>query len=255
MSDRRGALALSLERARKGLETVAQPSSSVSLGVEEAYEVQRELLKLRTADGEKVVGYKMGLTSKAKMRQMGVDSPIMGFLTDGMRLDGSFSLGRAVQPRIEPEIAFLVGREIAGPLPPREALSRCSAVCAALEILDSRYRDFKFKLEDVIADNGSGCAFALGPWTKNPGFEALQGLAVTLKVDGLAAQQGLSDDIYGHPAQSLSALSALLARRGLALPEGCVVLAGAATQAISLRPGLYEGCVAGFAPASVSVSA
>jgi 2-oxo-3-hexenedioate decarboxylase len=209
------------------------------LGLDEAYGIQDELLAFRFERGEKQIGLKMGLTSKAKMKQMGVDSPIYGVLTDRMRvLDGArFPLQGSIHPRIEPEVAFLVTREIRGEPSHEELMDCCSGVCAAMEIIDSRYRDFKFELPDVIADNCSSYAFVLGKRLRNPREVDLGNLGMILEVDGKAVQFGSSAAILDHPLDSLLELSRMLARRGRAIPAGSIVLAGAATAAVPLNPG------------------
>ena len=115
--------------------------------------MQRGSMSLRRLRGDDVIGMKMGLTSRAKMEQMGVHQPIYGHLTSSMRLDdgGVLSLSAGCHPRCEPEVAFLLGRELVGPVTPAEALLAVDAVCAAIEIIDSRYQAFKFTLADVLS--------------------------------------------------------------------------------------------------------
>lgn len=209
------------------------------LSVADAYKIQDQLVALRLARGERAVGLKMGLTSKAKMEQMGVRAPISAVLTDSMErpCGGSLSLSGSIHPRGEPEIAFRLARDLRGKVSAQEALAACDGVCAAMDILDSRYRDFKFLLPDVIADNASCFAFVLGPWQAAPTMAGLNRLRMTLAIDGKTVSAGLSEAIYGHPAQSLAALCALLEERGRMLKRGSVVLAGAAAPAVALKAG------------------
>ncbi|HLM48665.1 MAG TPA: 4-oxalocrotonate decarboxylase, partial [Myxococcaceae bacterium] len=135
------------------------------LQLREADAIQAEGLRLRTARGERVVGLKMGLTSEAKRRQMNLESPVYGVLTDRMQVQagGVIALAQGIHPKIEPEIAFRTSRELGGKVTRDEVLDACASVFAAMEILDSRYRDFKyFSLPDVVADNSSSSLFVLG---------------------------------------------------------------------------------------------
>ncbi|MCP3165021.1 2-keto-4-pentenoate hydratase [Myxococcus qinghaiensis] len=210
------------------------------LTLPEAYAVQEAGLQLRLAAGERVVGLKMGLTSEAKRRQMNLDSPVYGVLTDRMRVaaDGVIQLGRGIHPKIEPEIAFRTARELRGTVTREEALDACESVFAAMEILDSRYRDFKyFSLPDVVADNSSSSLFVLGEEERSPRALDLTRLEMKMSVNDALVQSARSDAISGDPVLSVVQLCALLAERGQVLPAGSIVLAGAATAAHMLQPG------------------
>lgn len=181
-----------LDEAALRSKAIPQLTSSGGLGVDEAYAIQGELIGRRVAREERVVGLKMGLTSKAKMAQVGVSEVIWGRLTDGMRVreGGSVSVSRFIHPRIEPEVAFLVrGNEIA-------------AVAPALEIIDSRYADFKFTLPDVVADNASAAAFVVGAWLPVP--SGLDNLGVLLEGDGKVVQVGSTAAILGDPRRAFT---------------------------------------------------
>lgn len=209
------------------------------LTIPEAYEIQNEVLKILYARGDRRAGYKMGLTSKAKMKQMGVHQPIYGVLTEKMRIasGSSFDFKGRIHPKIEPEIAFLIGKDLRGKVSADEALAACSGVCAAMEIIDSRYRNFNFTLPDVIADNCSSSAFVLGETIRKPSEIDLGNLGMILEVNGKPVQFGSSAAIYGHPAASLAELCAMLAEQDQGLHAGDIVLAGAATAAIPLESG------------------
>ena len=227
------------EAQRQGKSVEPLTSLEPGLSVADAYKIQDELAALRVGRGEKVVGYKMGLTSKAKMQQMGVSSPIMATLTDAMERPsgGTVELAGSIHPKGEPAIGFRLARDLRGKVGAQEALSACDGVCAAIDLLDSRYRDFKFTLPDVIADNASCFGFVLGPWHSVPSMEALSGLAMALSLNGKVVSSGTSEAIYGHPAESLAALCALLDQSGRYLKRGSVVLAGAASPAVALKAG------------------
>ena len=128
----------------------------------DAYKIQSEGIELRLKEGEKVIGYKMGFTSKAKMEQMGLHQPIFGVLTNKMQVKnkGPFPLKNRIHPKTEPEIYFITNRDLQGSITPDEALAACAQIGVALEILDSRFKGFKyFTLPDVVADNASSAFF------------------------------------------------------------------------------------------------
>ncbi len=211
------------------------------LALADGYKIQREGIKIRVDRGEKVIGYKMGLTSKAKMEQVKLSSPIYGVLIDSalVKANGPFSLSKSIHPKIEPEIAFVMGKDLSGKVSEEEALDACEYACGALEIIDSRFLHFKyFSLPDVVADNCSAGYFALGPVVKNPKEIKLAELEMKMKVNGQLAQKAFSNSILGNPIQSVVQLCWLLHQEGLGLIKGQLVLAGAATQALALEPSM-----------------
>lgn len=234
------ALAEQLDTAAVQGVTVAQPSDRMpDLTVQEAYRVQRASIARRIGRGEAVIGMKMGLTSLAKMEQMGVHSPIYAHLTSPMLLPdgGSFEGEVLGQPRVEPEVAFILGRDLRGPVSPAQALLAVEGVCAALEILDSRYENFRFSLPDVIADNASSAYFVLGNVVLRPSEIDLGNLGMVMSINGQVSQVGSSAAILDHPARSLAALANMLSEVGEELHAGMIVLAGGATAAVALSPG------------------
>lgn len=238
-------LATLVDEAADHTRAIAMLSASHPLTLEEAYRIQRASMGLRKLRGDDVIGMKMGLTSRAKMEQMGVHEPIYGHLTARMRLDdgGTLSLSQHLHPRCEPEVAFMLGEDLVGPVTPAEALAVVKGVCAAIEIIDSRYEDFKFTLPDVVADNASSSRFVLGSAIVAPGAVPLENLGMVMEVTGPAGsgrrlvELGSSAAILEHPARSLAALANLIAPFGEKLPEGAIVLAGGATAAVALQAG------------------
>lgn len=225
-----------------------------ALNLDDAYGVQRSGIALREAAGERLVGAKMGFTSRAKMLQMGVAEMILGQLTDAMQVDdgGVFRRGSAIHPRVEPEVAFLLGRDIDAHTSPTALTQAVAAVACAMEIIDSRYQDFRFSLPDVVADNTSACGFVLGAWLPVRG--SLDNLGIALRIDGKAVQVGSSAAILGSPCRALAAARRLATRHGIALPAGSVLLAGAATAAEALpERGHIEAEVAGLGRVSFFV--
>ncbi|KUL45995.1 4-oxalocrotonate decarboxylase [Streptomyces sp. NRRL F-4489] len=244
------AAARALDQAALDGRPVPQLTDTAPLDVATAYAVQRALLERRLARGERPAGVKMGFTSAAKMRQMGVGDVIWGRLTDAMRIaDGAtLDLSGFVHPRVEPEVAFLLGRPLAGAVSGAEAARAVAAVAPAYEVIDSRYEGFRFSLPDVIADNTSAAAFGVGLWRDTDRFDPVAGLAnlgMALEVDGRPAETGSSAAILGHPLRSLVAAARLAADAGLVLEAGWIVLAGAATAAVPLEPGRHLRVTAG----------
>ena len=230
------ALAHTVDDAARTARAIPQLSKDVALSVEDAYKVQKLSIDQRLARGEKLIGIKMGLTSRAKMAQMGVEEVIWGRLTDTMLVeDGDeIAFGSYVHPRAEPEIAFLLKEPLEGPVSVVQALNAVAALAPAVEIIDSRYENFKFSLPDVIADNSSSSSFVLGPWSA-PDIDVAN-LGMVMEFDGKPVQIGSSAAILGHPGRSLAAASRLVAQSGLRLEAGWIVMAGGATAAEALRP-------------------
>lgn len=234
------ALAARLDEA--ALNGVAVPMISIEtpdLAVGDGYAIQTASMRLRFGRGERLVGMKMGLTSRAKMEQVGVHSPIYGHLTDRMQRSNGATLSHArhVHPRIEPEIAFVLDKTLRGPVTSAQAMTAVGGVAAALELIDSRYENFKFNLVDVVADNASSSKFVLGDVMRTPAEIDVSNLGMVMEVNGVPTQIGSSAAIYEHPAHSLAALANMLADRGEALHPGQIVLCGGATAAVALQPG------------------
>lgn len=223
-----------LHRARLEGKPIPQLSKDLVITRADAYTMQEMQMATRLQT-EKLIGWKMGLTSEAKRIQMNLDSPLYGYLTAEMQIANSetFHLKGSIHPKIEPEIAFLISKDLKNLKPTRdEVLEACEGVTSALEILDSRYENFKyFSMEDVIADNSSSSHFVIGPWIKDFKNLDLVHLKMKMSINDELKQEGLSKDISGDPVQSIIQLCDLLHQRGQYLKAGSLVLAGAATLA------------------------
>mgnify|MGYP001286572013 CR=1 FL=1 len=232
------AIAERLDQAVLTATATHQMPDAEQFDADTGYAVQALGIELRRARGERVVGVKMGLTSRAKMAQVGVNEVTWGRLTDTMRREESGTLARAqfIHPRAEPEIAFILKRRLTGDVTLAEAALAIEAIAPAIEIIDSRYENFRFSLGDVVADNSSSAAFFLGPCTA-PGIDTAN-LGIVLSIDGRPHEIGSSAAILGHPLRALVAAARLTARSGHVLEAGDIVLAGAATAAVPLRPGM-----------------
>jgi 2-oxo-3-hexenedioate decarboxylase len=208
------------------------------LDLETAYRVQDELLRQRVACGERLVGIKLGLTSVAKQKRMGIDSPLTAWLTDAMQVtvDAPITLEELIHPRIEPEIVFVLAERLEGPgVTARSALAAVETVHAGFEVIDSRFADFKFRLPDVVADNASSARFIINPTGHAPTDIDLALEECVLSVGGEVVDRATGAAVQGHPAEALALAANSLAERGLALEKGWIVLTGGLTDAVSLH--------------------
>ncbi|MFL5368276.1 MAG: 2-keto-4-pentenoate hydratase [Myxococcales bacterium] len=247
------ALAGELDAARRSCQPIESLTArNPAIELADAYRVMRAGIGLRVARGEAVCGYKMGFTSQAKRSQMGLGDPIYGVLTEHMRVENTFRVSRCIHPRAEAEIAFVIGREIRDPVDRAEALECIAYVLAAIEILDSRYRDFKlFSLPDVVADNSSASHFAISEDARAPGGLDLRTLKMRLLFDGEPRAEAESSAISGDPVESLVQLSKMLCEEGEEIPVGSLILSGAATAAFPIAAGVTVRLeVTGLAPVS-----
>lgn len=232
------AIAERLDRAILSGTATHQMPEAEQFDAATGYAVQAMGIELRRSRGERVIGVKMGLTSRAKMAQVGVNEVTWGRLTDTMRREEGDVLVRSqfIHPRAEPEIAFILKRRLTGEVSLAEAALAVEAVAPALEIIDSRYENFRFSLGDVVADNSSSAAFFFGPCAR-PDLDAAN-LGIVLSIDGRAREIGSSAAILGHPLRALVAAARMTARSGHVLEPNDIVLAGAATAAVPLQPGM-----------------
>ena len=243
------AVAATLHAAARSAGTAAPPTAAhPDLDLAGAYAVQRALVQCRVDEGHRVVGYKLGLTSAAKQRQMKVSAPLFGRLTSDMQLaDGEpLVCARFGQPRLEPEIAFLIGSDLAGEdVGVEQVLAATQAVLPAVDVLDSRFAGYAFTLPDVVADNASGAGFALGTGgldgaTLAAGLAAGVDLRLTgcvFEVNGAVVATASGAAVMGHPAASVAWLVRALAAQGEGLRAGQVVLSGSLTEAFAVSPG------------------
>lgn len=205
--------------------------------IDEAYAVQSAWSALREGNGERVLGRKIGLTSKAMQKQAGFDRPDFGRLWASRLFpaeDGRATLPAEMflQPRIEGEIAFLLNAPLSGAVSVDEVLAATEAVAASFEIVDSRFERRDFKVIDTIADNASFGAFTLGPWSREMMAGDLREVAMTLEQNGAVVVEGTGADSLGHPAKAVAWLAEALASYGVSLRPGEIALSGSLGRAM-----------------------
>lgn len=206
----------------------------------DAYDVQWALRARLLAAGRKLTGLKMGLTSLAKMRQMGVATPIYGFLLDEycVPADSTLSAAALIHPRIEPEIGLVTRSALQGPgCTIANALAAIELVVPALEVIDSRYQDFKFDLPSVVADNASSARYVVGGSARDVRDLDLRTMGVVMEKNGEAVAFGAGAAVLGHPAHSLAMLANLLAAREQDIPAGTFLMTGGLTEAVGAVAG------------------
>jgi 2-keto-4-pentenoate hydratase len=219
---------------------VEPPSASRAMTLEDAYAIQALQVQRWLAEGATVKGHKVGLTSRAMQRMLGVDQPDYGHLLDTMFLASGerADSGRFLQPRVEPEIAFVLGRDLTGPgVTPVDVLRATDFVVASLELIDSRIRDWKITLADTIADNASSGAVVLASRPVLPGAIDLRLTGCTLYRNGTLVATGAGGAVLGDPVRAVAWLANVRAATGEALHAGDVVLPGSCTAAVPVSPG------------------
>lgn len=208
-----------------------------------AYAIQTHWTKTRLGRGETIVGRKIGLTSQAIQQQLGVSEPDYGTLWKSSFYeseDGKVAIPASdfLQPRIEGEVAFLIGKSLKGPgITPEQVLEATEACALGVEIVDSRIADWKIKLIDTIADNASYGGFTVGPWDKALVKADLANLAMRITHNGEPAAEGVSSAALGHPARSTAWLANKLLEFGVSLEPGDVVISGGITKMLPVKAG------------------
>src|ERR1700742_1007755 len=226
------------ERERKTIGQFSEQDPDFDLYT--AYRAQRAFVQSKLDAGERLVGYKLGLTSRNKQVAMGVDAPLYGRVTSGMICDygAPVRLDRFIHPRVESEIAFLLARDVEPPATVISVLAATEVVFGAVDILDSRYEDFKFALTDVVADNASAGGFYLGPVTRRPGeLEDLGLIGCVVRVAGEVVMTAAGAAVMGPPAASVAWLANQLAAEGEGLRAGQLVFSGGGTAPVPVVAG------------------
>jgi 2-oxo-3-hexenedioate decarboxylase len=207
---------------------------------DDAYAIQDELRRRKEARGQRTAGLKAGLTSFAKMKQMGVDTPVFGFVSDYMAVPdgGEIKAAELIHPKVEAEICVVTKAPLKGPgCHLAEVMAAVDFVVPAVEIIDSRYRDFKFDLKSVIADNTSSSRFVVGGRTRSLIGLELPTLGVVLEKNGEVVSMATGAAVLGNPLAAVAMLANHLGARGREIPAGTFIMTGGVTEAIAVKAG------------------
>lgn len=208
------------------------------LTVEQAYHIQEALIQIKRIDGHKVIAPKMGLTSKAKWEQMNVDTPIYGYIFDSMKVEDVIVHSNYIHPKIEPEIGIVLASDMEGPGVTRDdVLKNIAYVFSAVEIIDSRYKDFDFQLSDVIADNSSAKGYIFSDQRIPVDQLDLANEEVEIIKNGSVIAKGAGRNVLDHPAESIVALVNMLGEQGQIVKKGEPIMTGGMTSAVLIQPG------------------
>lgn len=213
-----------------------------------AYAVQTINTRYWEAQGRRIVGRKAGLTAKAVQTQLGVDQPDFGVLFDDMVVadGGTLDPDRAIQPKAEAEIAFVLGKDLPNPqATPEMVADAVATVHAAIEIVDSRIADWKITFADTVADNGSSAFFVLADAGLPLAGLDLEGAAMKMTVNGETVSTGVGAAALGNPLNAAAWLARTLASRGEPLKAGDILLAGALGPMVALNPGDHVRAIVG----------
>jgi 2-keto-4-pentenoate hydratase len=243
MSDKAVKFSEHLEQAvlrGRGVEPLT--SLDPELTVEEAYQVQLATINKKVKAGSRIVGKKIGLTSLAMQKLLGVDQPDYGHLLDDMVVEngGTIPFQRVLQPRVEGEIAFVLKKDLIGPrVSTLDVLLATDYVLPALEIVDSRVADWKIKLQDTVADNASSGLYVLGGKPVKVDEVDLTHVGMVLYKNGEMVNTGVGAAALGNPATCVAWLANKLFEFGITLKAGEVILSGALSAAVNAEPGDY----------------
>ena len=217
------------------------------IDVVDAYEIQLINIRQRVAEGARVVGHKVGLSSEAMQKMMGVEEPDYGHLLSEMECfeDQPVAAGRYLFPRLEVEVAFILADDLPGAgCTEDDVLAATAAFAPSIEIIDTRIKDWKISLCDTIADNASSGGFVLGRERVSPKDIDVNAIEAVLSRDGEVVAEGRSDAVLGSPVTAVAWLARKVDSFGVRLKAGDIILPGSCTRAIDARPG--ESFVADF---------
>ncbi len=225
-------------RSRSVVEPLTNRHADIT--IEHAYRIQQRMIARRLQDGERVVGKKIGVTSRAVMNMLGVFQPDFGYMLDSMIVaDGdSIPMSTLIQPKAEGEIAFILKRDLMGPgIGNADVLAATECVMPCFEIVDSRIRDWKIKIQDTVADNASCGVFVLGDRALDPKQVDLNTCGMVLEKNGEVVVTGAGAAALGSPVNAIAWLANTLGRLGIGLKAGEVVLSGALGAMVPARAG------------------
>jgi len=237
----RDELAAELAQAERSRVPIAPlTGANPDIDVVDAYEIQLINIRQRVAEGARVVGHKVGLSSKAMQQMMGVDEPDYGHLLDEMQVfeDTPVKAGRYLYPRVEVEVAFLLADDLPGAgCTEDDVLAATAAFAPAIELIDTRITDWTIKLCDTIADNASSAGYVLGTDRVSPKDVDIRAIDAVLTRNGDVVAEGRSDAVLGNPVTAVAWLARKVHDFGVRLKAGDIVLPGSCTRAIDARAG------------------
>ncbi len=207
---------------------------------DDAYAIQNVIKARKLARGLKLGGLKAGLTSHAKMKQMGVTTPVFGFMTKDYEIadGGDCKTSELIHPKVEPEIAFMTNKPLRGPgCHIAAVLAATEYVIPGIEVIDSRYRDFKFDLKSVVADNTSAARYVVGGQKLDVKNADLRTTGIVLEKNGHPVVFGAGAAVLGHPAAAIAMLANHLGAMGEEIPAGTLILSGGITEAVAVVAG------------------
>jgi 2-keto-4-pentenoate hydratase len=245
----RDELAADLAQAERSRQPIAPlTTASPDIDVVDAYEIQLINIRQRIAEGARVVGHKVGLSSKVMQQMMGVDEPDYGHLLDDMQVfeDTPVKAGKYLFPRVEVEVGFILSADLPGAeCTEDDVLAATEALVPAIELIDTRIKDWQIKICDTIADNASSAGFVLGAGRVRPADIDVKGIDAKLTRNGELIAEGRSDAVLGNPVTAVAWLSRKVESFGVRLKKGDIVLPGSCTFAVDANPG--DEFVADFA--------
>ncbi|GAA1853716.1 2-keto-4-pentenoate hydratase [Brevibacterium marinum] len=234
------AVAASLVRAqdeRRPVDTVFGADASTA---EEGFRVQQQVVRIKESRGDKVVGFKLGNIAKAMQDKFGVDEPDYGYLLVSHFLPENLAVAQSdfIEPFIELEIGFVLKRDLSGPhITAADVISATDYVLPALEIIDSRVKDWNIGLGDTLADSGSAGAVILGAQPRGLGEVDVSDMHGEIRFDGHTVAEGNSSAVYGSPVSAIAWLCRRISEYGVGLRAGDLVMPGSCLAAEKLRPG------------------
>jgi 2-keto-4-pentenoate hydratase len=226
------------ERSRVAMAPLTDAHADID--VVDAYEIQLINIRQRVAEGARVVGHKVGLSSKPMQQMMGVDEPDYGHLLDEMAVyeDTPVKAERYLYPRVEVEVAFLLKTDLPGKdCTEQDVLAATAAFAPAIELIDTRITDWKIKLCDTIADNASSAGYVVGTQRVSPKHIDIKNIDAVLTRNGEVVAKGRSDAVLGNPVTAVAWLARKVHDFGVRLKADDIVLPGSCTRAIDARPG------------------
>jgi 2-oxopent-4-enoate/cis-2-oxohex-4-enoate hydratase len=246
-------------RARRMLAPLTEREPAID--IEDAYQISLRFLERRSAEGERVIGKKIGVTSKPVQDMLGVHQPDFGFLTDRMQVANGSVVSIAgsglIQPRAEGEIAFVLKKDLRGPgITEDQVLDATDYVLPCFEIVDSRIRDWQIKIQDTVADNASCGVFVVGSDRVSPQALDLAAVKMDITQNGQHVASGLGSAVQGHPATAVAWLANTLGRYGITLLKGDIILSGSLAPLLPAKPGdRFHMTLAGIGEASIGFEA